>query len=170
MDFGPTPGATATLALTICMSSAGTATQTPPPAGDTMVTLERTACLGTCPVYTVSIDALGNVVYEGKRYVRVTGKQTARISASRIAEILERAERLRFFDLENQYLEADYPDGSKGTVTDLPTTIITLTHAGRSKRIVDYYGAPAGLTDLERLVDEVAGTRQWVSRDHDEQR
>jgi len=170
MDFGPTPGATATLALTICVSSAGTAIQTPPPAGDTMVTLERTACLGTCPVYTVSIDALGNVVYEGKRHVRVTGRQTARISPSRIADILERAERLRFFDLENQYLEADYPDGSKGTVTDLPTTIITLTHAGRSKRIVDYYGAPAGLTDLERLVDEVAGTRQWVSRDHDEQR
>jgi len=57
MNFGPTPGATATLALTICVSSAGTAIQTPPPAGDTMVTLERTACLGSCPVYTVSIEA-----------------------------------------------------------------------------------------------------------------
>jgi len=27
---------------------------------------------------------------------------------------------------------------------------------------VDYYGAPAGLSDLERLVDEVARTRQWI--------
>jgi hypothetical protein len=162
MGFIPMPRVTATLALTICVSVAATAMQTAPSDGDTMVTLERTACLGTCPVYTVSIDALGNVVYEGKRHVRVTGKQTARISPARIAEILERAERLRFFDLENQYLEAEYPDGSERTVTDLPTTIVTITHAGRSKRIVDYYGAPAGLTDLERLVDEVAQTRQWV--------
>ena len=128
-------------------------------------TPERTACLGACPVYRVSIDAKGNVVYDGARFVRVTGRQTDRVAVSRVAAILERAERVRFFELKDRYLEIQYPDGSSSTVFDLPTTFVTITKGGRSKRVEDYVGAPEGLADLERLIDEVAQTRQWVSPD-----
>ena len=36
---------------------------------------------------------------------------------------------------------------------DLPTRFVTVTSEGRTKRVEDYVGAPAGLTQLEREVD-----------------
>src|SRR6059058_5801427 len=33
---------------------------------DTLITLERTACFGTCPVYKLTISADGKVAFEGK--------------------------------------------------------------------------------------------------------
>ena len=44
-----------------------------------MITLQRTACFGACPVYTVSIYADGTVAYNGERFVEVEGTQTGSI-------------------------------------------------------------------------------------------
>lgn len=153
----------ATTTALAMLAAAGTAPQTPAVPGDVTITLERTACFGTCPVYTVTIDAQGNVVYTGTRFVRLTGQKTGRAPVARVAAILKLAEKIRFFDLNDRYLEIRHPDGSMSTVTDLPTTFVAITQAGRSKRIEDYVGAPEGLKDLERLIDDVAQTRQWVS-------
>jgi hypothetical protein len=130
---------------------------------DVAITLERTACFGTCPVYAVTIDAQGNVVYNGSKFVRVTGRQTGHVAVSRVAAILERAERIRFFDLNDRYREIRHPDGTTSTVTDLPTTFVTIRRGDRIKRVEDYYGGPKELGDLERLIDETAQTRQWVA-------
>ena len=43
------------------------------------ITLERTACFGTCPVYQVSIFEDGTVMYNGENFVDVTGEQTSSI-------------------------------------------------------------------------------------------
>jgi hypothetical protein len=136
---------TTTLAM---LAAAGTAPQTPAVPEDVTITLERTACFGTCPVYTVTIDAQGNVVYTGTRFVRVIGQKTGRAPVARVAAILKLAETIRFFDLNDRYLEIRHPDGSMSTVTDLPTTFVAITQAGSSNRIEDYVGAPEGLKDL----------------------
>jgi hypothetical protein len=128
-----------------------------PPPSDVVVTLERTSCFGECPVYTVSIDRSGNVAYEGKQSVRVKGHQVERIQASRVAALLETAERIGFFDFLDQYHTV--------SVTDLPTTIVTIVRDGRSKWVVDYTGAPSGLKDLEEQIDEIAGTKRWIRID-----
>ena len=60
-----------------------------PHPSDVVIRLERTACFGECPVYSVAIDGDGNVVYEGAKFVRVVGRQTDRIPASRVAAILD---------------------------------------------------------------------------------
>ena len=140
----------------------GRAQQTTIPS-DTSITLERTACFGACPVYTVSIDATGNVVFEGAKYVRVQGRQTDRIPESRVAAILEHADRLGFFDLEDEYRVIRNQDGSTSTVTDLPTAIVGIVRGGRSKRVLDYFGAPKALKDLEREIDEAAQTKRWTA-------
>jgi hypothetical protein len=153
----------ATTSLLAVLATANPSPQAPAAPDDTTIALERTACFGTCPVYAVTIDAHGNVVYNGTRFVAVTGRRTARVPVARVAEILERAEQIRFFDLDDQYREIRHPDGTMSTVTDLPTTFVTIKRAGRSKRVEDYYGAPKALGDLERLIDDLAQTRQWVS-------
>jgi Domain of unknown function (DUF6438) len=129
---------------------------------DLVITLERTRCFGACPVYTVSIDAKGNVVYEGRRFVQVQGRVTDRIPVSRVAALLATAERIGFFELRDQYRTKKNPDGSETIVTDLPTTFVTITSGGRSKRIEDYFGAPDSLKELERQIDDAAGTKRWI--------
>ena len=132
---------------------------------DFAVKLERTACFGECPVYSVTVDAGGNVTYDGKRFVRVEGRQTDRIPASRAARLLATAERIGFFELRDRYRTIRNPDGTETTVTDLPTTVVTITRAGQSKRVEDYIGAPQGLKELEQEIDETARTTRWIRLD-----
>lgn len=120
---------------------------------DFVIKLERTACFGACPVYSVTIDARGNVTYDGTRFVRIAGRQTDRIPLSRVAALLETVDRILFFDLEDRYRQL---------ITDLPTTFVTVTRDGRSKRVEDYFGAPKTLKDLERQIDDAAGTTRWI--------
>jgi hypothetical protein len=162
----PIPPDSAAILLAIAASTGGVAAaQTPTVPDDLIVTLERTSCFGECPIYSVNIDALGNVVYNGTKFVRVDGRQTGRIPPSRVAAIAETAERIGFFELHDRYRSIRNPDGTTTEVTDLPTTFVTITRDGRTKRVEDYVGAPDGLRQLERQIDEAAHTKQWISLD-----
>src|SRR4026209_824321 len=68
---------------------------------DTKIGLQRTSCYGQCPIYAVSIDAGGTVTYDGEMFVRVVGRQTARISPAAVAALLASAVRIHFFDLRD---------------------------------------------------------------------
>ena len=146
--------------LTIPASVAGQAIP-----NDFLVTLERTSCFGECHAYTVSIDARGGVNYIGKDWVRVTGKATTRVPVSEVRALLATVERARFFQLRDRYRSIRNPDGSETVVTDLPTTFVTVTSGGRTKRVEDYVGAPQELRDLERQIDAVSGSRRWIRID-----
>ena len=56
---------------------------------DVVIKLQRTSCYGPCPIYTVTIDAVGNVNYEGAKNVRVVGHQSDRIPLSGVRAILK---------------------------------------------------------------------------------
>jgi Domain of unknown function (DUF6438)/Ankyrin repeat len=132
---------------------------------DLVIKLERTACFGTCPVYSVSIDAKGNVTYDGAKFVRVDGRQRDRIPPARVAILLETADRIGFFNLRDQYHSIRNPDGTETHVTDLPTAYVTITRGRQSKRVENYIGAPDGLKQLEDQIDEIARTKRWVRID-----
>ena len=120
---------------------------------DVVIKLERTACFGACPVYNVTIDARGNVTYNGTQFVRIAGRQTDRIPVSRVGALLETIDRIGFFELNDKYRQL---------ITDLPTTFVTVTRGGRTKVIEDYFGAPTSLKDFERQIDEAAQTARWI--------
>jgi hypothetical protein len=120
---------------------------------DLLIKLERTACLGNCPVYSVTLDAQGNVTYEGARFVSVEGRQTDRIPTSAVVALLATATRIGFYDLRDSY---------RAPISDLPTSFVTMTANGRTKRIDDHFGAPPGLKEFERQIDEAARTARWV--------
>ena len=138
----------------------------PPP--DTIIQLQRTSCLGTCPVYTVTIDARGTVTYVGERSVRVIGRRTAQIAPSVVATLLARAEAIRFFDMRDAYRVIEHPNGLVSSPSDLPTKIVTVTAIGRTKRVEDYVAAPDAMAEFEREIDEAAGTKRWIFLDESE--
>src|SRR4051812_20656488 len=109
---------------------------------DASIRLQRTSCFGSCPIYTVTIDARGTVTYDGGDAVRVLGRRSAHIDASRVAGLLAKAESIPFFEMRDAYRVIETPDGSAITVTALPTQLVTVTVNGRTKKVEDYVGAP----------------------------
>jgi Domain of unknown function (DUF6438)/Ankyrin repeats (3 copies) len=132
---------------------------------DFVIKLERTSCYGPCPIYMVSIDGNGKVTYEGRKFVRVEGRQSDNIPAGRVAALVSTVNRIRFFELNDEYRFIRNADGTTTSVTDLPTTFVTVTQGGRTKRIEDYVGAPEPLHQLEKEIDEAARTKRWISLD-----
>jgi hypothetical protein len=93
---------------------------------DLLITLERTWCLGTCPIYEVSIDAQGRVAWRGQDYVDLPGEQSAQIPLDRVRELLARFEAIDFDALHDSYDVA---------VTDIPGAFISLRRNATSKRV-----------------------------------
>jgi len=150
--------------LEVCVS-AERQTVAPVVPDDFSITLARTTCFGECPAYAVTIDANGNVRYEGKKFVRVAGRQNGHIPVEAVAALVETVRRIRFFELEEEYRVIRTADGGAIDVSDLPTTFVMVTQDGRSKQVLDYLGAPASLRQLEQQIDRTARTKQWISLD-----
>lgn len=131
------------------------------------ISLERTACYGSCPVYKVTIQGDGTVTYEGTEWVRVTGKQTAHVDPEAVQNLITHFLNDNFFALRDSYTSnCDEAQGGEEQtcwmVTDLPTQFLALQLGSRTKRVIDYFGAPDELRGLEREVDDLAGTRRWI--------
>lgn len=123
----------------------------------TVITLERGMCFGTCPVYTVSLYDTGKVVFEGKLHVKYKGTQTAAIERAKVKALAAELERAGFFSFQDSYTHR--------RVTDMPTVVTTVRMGRRVKRIQHYLGdanAPKMLRVLERRIDAVAGSQQWI--------
>lgn len=144
----------ATLFIAACASVAP-----PAPADDVRISLTRTRCFGFCPDYTVTIASDGEVTYEGRGFVAVTGVQHAQIPREDVSRLLARFDAIGFTSLRDEY---------SARATDLPTYTLSLTRNGRTKSVRDYGGAMAGMPEAVRAlqdeVDRVADTARWVTR------
>lgn len=139
----------------------GTATLTPTPTTgdlkDLVITLERTACFGACPVYELTVYGNGTVVYEGDRFVTEVGIRTTIISEEKVQRLVSEFQGIDYFALSDSYEDV--------MVTDLPSAITSITIQGRTKRVRHYHGdlrAPQELTKLENRIDEIVNSSQWL--------
>ena len=48
--------------------------------------------------------------------------------------------------------------------TDLPTTTTSISLNGKYKKVVNYYGTPKELNELENKIDEVAGLKKFIDK------
>ena len=129
------------------------------------ITLERTACFGSCPVYSLSVSASGDVQYEGRANVRKIGLATGKVPRDQVDALLSELERGGYFSFAERYTVSEPACGRYAT--DSPTTITSVTLRGRTKRIAHDYGcggAPGALVVLERRIDEALNSGQWTGR------
>ena len=143
--------------ILIAAGCAGPQTPTPDNLEDVMITLERTACFGVCPVYTLTIHGDGRVVYEGMRFVRVEGTVTTTISEDEIKQLIAEFQKIDYFSLRDSYEERN--------ATDMPSTFTSLTVNGKTKTVRHYHGdfsAPEKLTGLEDRIDQIVNSDQWI--------
>lgn len=122
------------------------------------MTLRRSACFGSCPIYSVEISGDGSVVFKGTGHVLATGEQYSQISHDAVVQIFEAFRQADYFSLENKYADP---------VTDNPTYITSISFDGHSKTVEDYVGEYAGMphavVELEMTIDRLTGTEQWIS-------
>ena len=158
------------IGLAACARRTGTSSEAQHPnqdlgGGAPVISLERTSCFGTCPVYTISVTASGQVTCEGRAHVPRLGVAKAEIPRQRVDSLLIELERAGYFGFAGRYAVSEPACGRY--VTDLPSAIISVTRGSRTKRIEHDHGcgsAPGALAVLEKRIDEVLGSEQWTGR------
>jgi len=125
--------------------------------GSLRITLSRSVCYGTCPVYSVQISGDGTVVYHGQDCVAQRGEQSARIPPATVRALVGAFRQTRFFSLRERYA---------ASITDNPTYTTSIAFDGRKKTVSDYAGAAVGMPEavsvLEDAIDKAAGTERWI--------
>jgi hypothetical protein len=129
------------------------------------ITLERGPCFGACPVYVVTLEGSGAVLFEGRRFVADTGISTGSVPPARVDSLVAELTAGGYFAFADRY-QAGEP-GCERYATDLPSVITEVRAGGRRKRIEHDHGcmeAPEALTALEGRIDSVAGVSRWIRR------
>ena len=124
---------------------------------DIVITLERQACFGFCPVYTITVFGDGTVIYDGEEYVAVKERVEATITKEKIEQLVSEFEAIDYYSLDDKYVER--------TITDAQTVITSITIDGKTKAIEHYHGdfaAPEKLRALEDKIDEIVNSSQWI--------
>jgi hypothetical protein len=117
------------------------------------VEVQRTRCYGTCPAYTVRLDASGAVRWHGAQFVAVTGEAQGQVDAGAAANLMQQLRDHGFAQLCGSYTR---------NITDSASTITTLSVGNTVKQVRDYAGsAPGWVREFDDRVDALANTHQW---------
>ncbi|MFL5733935.1 MAG: DUF6438 domain-containing protein [Chloroflexia bacterium] len=120
---------------------------------DLRIILDRTMCYGTCPDYTLTVEADGRVTFEGRHYTKEKGTVTGTIDSAKLAELATEIKKADFFSLDSSY--------SSG-VTDNPTYTLEVHMDGKSKRVESYATRPRRLELLMDRIDQILNSKQWI--------
>ncbi len=125
------------------------------------ITLQRGACYGTCPVYTLVIGGDGAVRYHGEGYVLVPGDHRFFVGVEAVRCLFDDFRAADFWSLPPEYV---------APITDSAESEVTLSIGRQTKTVRDYVGRAVGMpkevTALEEAIDRLAGDR-WVRGDAD---
>jgi Domain of unknown function (DUF6438) len=127
-----------------------------------VITLRRTACFGTCPVYSLEIFENGFTRYVGTDFVQSEGERRAVIRHEAVEDLIALFLRADYFALKEDYETCRAPDGTSQFVTDLPTTYTSLRVGTKKKSVRNYACGPERLTRLEEEIDKIANTHRWI--------
>jgi hypothetical protein len=148
----------------------------------------RNGCYGRCPIYDLSIQSDGKVLFEGRFWTEIKGKATDKITEEQFEQLISEIEKANFFSLKNNY---NYDSNNCPTIaTDFPSVKLHIKLDGKEKTINHYLGCweekreeklqnnsneirvsdedlsklifPQQLYKLENKIDEIVGTKEWI--------
>lgn len=115
--------------------------------------IRRTPCFGYCPSYVLNIYESGYAEYKGERNVKNIGLYAARVDPNLIAQLVQKAEELGFFQMEFFYDDQN--------VTDLPSTITSIRNEQGIKSVVNRFNGPKELMAFNKYFDELFAAVDW---------
>ena len=121
------------------------------------ITLQRNACYGNCPWYSVEVHGDGSVFYEGKGHVAVTGHHRGRVPQDKVLELVKVFERTDYYSRLDQYSPC---------LSDPPTQVTSIEIDGWRKQVFTCDGAvediPIAVSELELAIDRLSGSGRWT--------
>ena len=123
-----------------------------------LITLERGACYGLCPVYSISINSTGKVTFIGKENTGTLGQKTRQMSPETFKTALSFLEDNEFWSFNDNYTQHNVEDHA---------TVLVSVGSFPPKFVTHYLGdasAPKALHDIENKLDELLETDQWVKK------
>lgn len=133
---------------------------------DATLALSRSWCFGTCPVYSLDIHPDGTVRYEGEHFVATCGPAAGMISPATLHELLAELERIGFLEMR-----AEASARQQRCLVDNSSYTIEIQSPALRKRIESSEACRIGvpleqlrrLSDFALRVDDVVGTKRWIS-------
>jgi hypothetical protein len=117
------------------------------PADETLlISLQRTPCMGRCPVYKLSVYSDGTLRYEGAQFTDRLGTYYGVIELSRVQPVLDFANKIGFRNLAQEY-----PSG-ENRIMDLPSANLFIRGEGWEKTIANRNHANPRAEGEDRIV------------------
>lgn len=114
------------------------------------ISLSRSGCYGKCPVYQVTFNRDGSILYKGDMFVEHIG--TYNVSTDFDFQSLEDLVNTSdFFNLEDRYIE---------NVTDVPVCGVTVRTTLKTKSVVDNGIGPQKLRYFQKEIDKVLSSSE----------
>ena len=117
-----------------------------------VIEIVKTPCYGKCPEYSFRIQGNGEAEFKGKRNVPLEGTHQRTFPVDTANYLFSTFVAADLWQYDNEYTEQ---------VTDLPTTYLSFTHDGKTKKIKMYYGYPEELDNLAGMLQELAFSKGW---------
>lgn len=122
----------------------------------TSIALQRGGCYGECPIYNVSFNKDGTIIYNGKMFVENIGRYRVekKFDFNLLRELVIEAD---FFNLEDEYLSA---------ITDVPTVKVIVNTSKGSKTISENGQGPNELKRIQLTLDSIinkTNPKDWKS-------
>lgn len=141
--------------LPLFLSAIGACAHAQAPGDILEVSIQRTACFGSCPIYDMALTRSGSARYNGVQWSARIGHFLAPVDSATFSRVAGVA-------LENGFLAMD--TAYVVPVTDLPTTITCLRWATGSHCVRRYgWTAPPGLIAIENAIDSASAGLKWAS-------
>ncbi|HEX8566945.1 MAG TPA: DUF6438 domain-containing protein [Pyrinomonadaceae bacterium] len=141
------------------------------------LSMKRSHCYGTCPVYELNIQSDGKVLFNGIDYTETKGEVTGSLSNEKMKQLVSEIEKANFYSYEDSYTN---DLGSCSLIaTDNPTVTLSVKLNGKEKNITHYLGCrseinssggsadsifPLQLYNLENKIDEIVETKRWIGK------
>jgi hypothetical protein len=117
------------------------------------ISLQRTPCYGTCPVYTITLYRTGKADFEATRYLPNLGKFTGEVDPFTYGRLCYLIDNSRLGEMKPSY---------SANWTDAPTCIVAFTEGTTRKEISDYGSVgPVELWAVQELIDTIRTRIEW---------
>ena len=116
------------------------------------IKMQRTACFGRCPEFTIELFQNGHMVYKGKKNVPRIGEYNAVLNTALMGKFLK--------DLSKYKLENTKPL-YKAIAADLPRLNFTIVSNGKTRTIQNGESGPAFLEAMGKKIDSLIESVTW---------
>lgn len=116
------------------------------------ITFKRGPCMGKCPMFTLQIDENGTASLLGRKYARLEGEHTKKLTAAELTELQKLVADSKFMSLEDRY---------DSGILDAPSTTMMVKSAEGEKTVVLRGKMPDALKSLVMKMDAIYNSEGW---------